>query len=126
MLLRLDISKAFDRVSWEFLNHILQIFGFSKWWRKRINSCISTLFFIIINGEAEGYFNSMMGLRQGDLISPTLFTIMLEALGRSISVAIKVSTRGSFNPSYQLLQEFCILHEYPIEEVNQNQEHNEL
>lgn len=63
----------------------MQAFGFSK---QRINwvfQCISTpRFSILINGKMEGFFSSYKGICQGDPISPFLFTIMAEALGRAI------------------------------------------
>lgn len=64
MVVNLDMEKAYDRVSWSFLDLVLEKFGFGETWRKWIIECISSpIFFIIINGEAIGYFKSQRGLR---------------------------------------------------------------
>lgn len=88
MLVKLDISKAHDKVDWHFLCKCLEAFGFSKSWINLIFECISTpKFSVMINGTLEGFFSSSRGLRKGDPMSPFLFIIMVEALGRSISKA---------------------------------------
>ncbi|XP_026384009.1 uncharacterized protein LOC113279533 [Papaver somniferum] len=40
--LKLDMSKAFDRLEWPFLLKILQSFGFCEEWCQLIHQCIST------------------------------------------------------------------------------------
>jgi len=46
------MEKAYDRVSWIFLDMVLAKFGFGEVCRKYIMECISSpMFSIIINGE---------------------------------------------------------------------------
>ena len=88
VLCKLDVEKAYDHVSWDFLMYMLQRCGFSEKWRKWIRYCISTVkFFILINGSPSDFFGSSRGLRQGDPLSPLLFDIVMEALSRMLDVA---------------------------------------
>ncbi|GKE29845.1 RNA-directed DNA polymerase, eukaryota, reverse transcriptase zinc-binding domain protein [Tanacetum coccineum] len=58
---------------------VLEQFGFPEKMVKWIMVCVSTTKFSInINEEREGYFNVGRGLRQGDPMSPNLFTLVME------------------------------------------------
>lgn len=65
--IKLDMAKAFDRVSWPYLTAILRAFGFGKVWIDLVWRIISNCYFsLIINGELKGFFKSTRGIRQGD------------------------------------------------------------
>lgn len=75
-------------VDWCFLCKVLEAFSFSHQWINLIFKFISTpKILILINGTPEGFFEISRGIRQGDLLSPSLFIIMVEAFGRAISDA---------------------------------------
>lgn len=85
-LLKVDIRKAFDSVSWPFILQILEAAEFSSIFVSWIKNCITTTSFSInVNGELCGYFQGKCGLRQGDPISPALFIIAMEAFTSLIS-----------------------------------------
>ena len=83
--LKLDLSKAYDRVDWGCLKAILQAFGFDDQVCKIIFQLVSTpSLTILVNGAPSNFFFPSRGLRQGDPISPVLFIILAECIGRLI------------------------------------------
>lgn len=74
------MEKAYDRVDWDFLLYMLQRMGFRAKWVRWIQECISSAkFSVLINGAPHGYFSAHRGIRQGDPLSPFLFSIVGEA-----------------------------------------------
>lgn len=88
MMIQLDLSKAFDKVNWNYLEATLNAFGFESRWTKWILALIkSTNFSILVNGSPSVPFSPSRGIRQGDPLSPFLFVILMEGLSRYIHKA---------------------------------------
>lgn len=61
--LKLDTSKAYDRVEWVFLEKLMDKLCFSSRWISLIISCIrSVSFSVLVNGEPHGHFLPNRGL----------------------------------------------------------------
>ncbi|GKC32155.1 RNA-directed DNA polymerase, eukaryota, reverse transcriptase zinc-binding domain protein [Tanacetum coccineum] len=95
---KVDIQKAYDTVSWDFLKMCLDYFGFHRKMVDWIMVCLSTTSFSInINGDSCGFFKAKRGLRQGDPISPYLFTIVMEAFNLMVKRQISIDNRFMFH-----------------------------
>lgn len=67
VVIKLDITKAYDRVSWSFTYLVLRKSGFDELlidmvWIIMANNWYS----VIISGSRLGFFHSTRGLKQGD------------------------------------------------------------
>ncbi|GKC45282.1 hypothetical protein Tco_1063004, partial [Tanacetum coccineum] len=95
---KVDIQKAYDTVDWNFLNDSLIGFGFHPRMIGWIMECVKTTSFSIsINGCLHGYFKGKRGLRQGDPLSPYLFTLVMEVLTLMLNRRVRQSDSFTFH-----------------------------
>ena len=85
LVFKIDFEKAYDHIDWDFLDHVLKRKGFSSRWRPWMRGCLSsTMFAILVNVNIKGWVKAYKGLRQGDLLSHFLFTLVADVLSRLI------------------------------------------
>jgi len=79
--LKLDISKAYDRIDWEYLKEDMIKMGFGHKWIQWMVMCVESVYYIIlVNGEHVGPVIPGRGLRQRNPLSPYLFIICAQGL----------------------------------------------
>ena len=100
LLLKLDISKTFNSVRWEYILSLLQHMGFPARWRNWIAASFSTASSqVLLNGILGQHIAHGRGLRQGDPLSPLLFILAINPLQHLLSLATEagVLTRVARN-----------------------------
>nr|GEV34821.1 hypothetical protein [Tanacetum cinerariifolium] len=95
---KVDIQKAYDTVDWTFLQEVLLGFGFHVRLVGWIMECVTTTSFSIsINGSLHGYFKGKRDLRQGDPLSPYLFTLVMEVSTLMLRKRVQASDSFSYH-----------------------------
>lgn len=82
---KLNISKAYDRIEWGYLENVMLRLGFCRRWVDLIMTCVSIVSYaFLIHGVPKWYLYPLRGLRQGDPLSPYLFLLCTEGLSALI------------------------------------------
>jgi hypothetical protein len=108
VLLKLDISRAFDSLSWAFLMEVLRKLGFSERFLRWVALMLYTASTkVLVNGVPGRKIVHGRGLRQGDPISPMFFVMAMEVLSALIRLACEEQLLSSF-PGISPLQRLSV------------------
>jgi hypothetical protein len=108
-LFKVDFERAYDTVSWSFLERMMIKMGFAEGWMKWMRACIfESLMSVLVNSSPTNDFKVGRGLRQGDPLSPFLFLIVAEGLAGMMRRAVEIGKFKDFhlnhNIQFQILQ----------------------
>jgi hypothetical protein len=109
MLFKVDFERAYDTVSWRFLDRMMSRMGFSEGWLRWMRACIfESSMSVLVNGSPTEDFKVGRGLRQGDPLSPFLFLIVVEGLAGMMRRAVDIGKFRGYQVSnsinFQMLQ----------------------
>ncbi|XP_061371160.1 uncharacterized protein LOC133313766 [Gastrolobium bilobum] len=94
--IKIDLEKAYDRISWRFIREVLTEIKLPESFIELIMYCISfSELEILWNGAKGGSFSPSRGIRQRDLISPYIFVLCMEKLSHIIADAVE---KREWNP----------------------------
>ena len=113
----IDFSKAFDCVDRKLLLYILlkseiegKMYFIVKALYNLTESCIS------LNGKLSNWFKTELGVRQGDNLSPTLFSLFINGLAqniKSLDIGIQIGARKI--PILLYADDIILISETPID-----------
>ncbi|GAU51438.1 hypothetical protein TSUD_413380, partial [Trifolium subterraneum] len=107
LILKVDFEKAYDSVSWSFLEYMLVRLGFGAKWRAWMKTCVCNgNLSVLINGSPSEQINISRGLKQGDPLAPFLFLIVAEGLS---ALMHKVVSLGFFR-GFKVCPEVVVSH----------------
>lgn len=115
--LKVDMSKAYDRVEWQFLKGVMLKMGFATKWVDLIMETVSSVKYHVLHEQRQfGPISPGRGLRQGDPLSPYLFLFVAEGLSALIDRQMRLNllrgafvARGAPSISHLLFADDCFL-----------------
>ncbi|KAM0856911.1 hypothetical protein ACQ4PT_048819 [Festuca glaucescens] len=100
ILLKLDIARAFDTVSWPFLLELMQYLGFGHAWINLVCLLLSTASTrVLVNSRPGDEIYHHRGVRQGDPIAPMLFVLVMEVFHHLVDIAARLSLLSNLQGS---------------------------
>ncbi|XP_019173838.1 PREDICTED: uncharacterized protein LOC109169412 [Ipomoea nil] len=127
MAIKLDLEKAYDRLSWDFIRDTLDKTGFTGTLKELMMTCIQTpRLSLIWNGERLEAFRPERGIRQGDAMSPAIFVLCMERLSQMIVMnrekkvwkGIKIAKNGPTLTHLCFADDMVLFTEASMEQAN--------
>ncbi|XP_074306215.1 uncharacterized protein LOC141641454 [Silene latifolia] len=88
LAVKVDMSKAYDRLDWNFIKCTLLSMKFPSKFVDLVMNCVTTVSYeVLINGSSGKSFRPKAGIRQGDPLSSYLFALCTEVLSQLLCAA---------------------------------------
>jgi hypothetical protein len=114
LILKIDLKKAYDCISWDYIRLVLLQCGFGLPTTNWIMGCItSATYVVLINGEPTEFFNGGRGIRQGCPLSPLLFILIMEGL----SLALKKRQEEGLVSGIKVTRLLRVLHLLFVDDI---------
>ncbi|KAH9666870.1 reverse transcriptase domain-containing protein [Citrus sinensis] len=108
MAVKVDLEKAYNRLSWRFVQETLQEVGLPERFIHLIMECLSTAQMNVLwNGEMTEDFRPGREIRQGDPLSPYIFVLCIERLSHGIIQAVNQASYGQVDVLNDVVENFC-------------------
>ncbi|GJT12271.1 RNA-directed DNA polymerase, eukaryota, reverse transcriptase zinc-binding domain protein [Tanacetum coccineum] len=106
MIFKVDIAKAYDTLSWDYLIFVIRFMGFGNKYVRWIKACLeSARSSVLVNGSPTMEFQLERGLRQGDPLAPFLFILAMEGFHIAMEDAIEAKKYIGIN-----IGDVCLSH----------------
>ena len=92
MLIKVDLEKAYDRISWSFIcGTTLELVGLPNTWVRNIIKCVDIIKMSIVwNGKKLAWLKPTRGICEGDEISLYPFVLCMKRLGLIINYVVAI------------------------------------
>ena len=76
MAIKLDMSKAYDRVEWPYLESVMRRLGFTKKWITLLMLCVKIVSYsILVNGEPKGLIKPSRDPQRGSIFTIPIYVV---------------------------------------------------
>uniref|UniRef100_A0A803PPS5 CCHC-type domain-containing protein n=1 Tax=Cannabis sativa TaxID=3483 RepID=A0A803PPS5_CANSA len=96
MALKLDMSKAYDRVEWSFLVTMMKGLGYAEGWIEKVMRCVTSVSFsVLVNGERIGNFHLTRGVQVSHLFFADDSFVFLDGREEECDTLLQILNRYS-------------------------------
>nr|GEW74205.1 hypothetical protein [Tanacetum cinerariifolium] len=107
MLFKVDFEKAFDTVSWKFLDHMLSSLGFGNKWRSWINICLhSARASVLVNGSPTSEFSIKRDWNRQDMIN-IIYVLNVFYLASGLKINVSKSNIYGLGMNHQDIEDMA-------------------